>query len=901
MLLFAVNTIMAFEYNGIYFATTGDKECRVGLNYGASGAIDIPSIAHDIWYDYINNHVYTYDDVYTVTAIGDEQWLNGQLVSYTPSFRECDGLTSISIPNSVKKICRGSFQGCINLTSVSMPNSVTYLSTFVFFGCISLTSINIPNSLTSIAEGTFRNCRSLPSITIPNSVTSIGVGAFATCISLTNITIPNSVTSIGINAFNGCSGLTSVTIGNSVTSIGYHSFGDCSGLKDIYCKIQDPNKVTLGEDVFLGVPKTTCVLHVPAGTKELFKNANQWKDFFIIDDIAEENGDLIKRFEKGYGSASDWSTYYDYDKQPTGITADGAAQMRLFVDGDINQVKSYKLTTKVNGTETSDTQLTGTFGSLQLMPYEDGTKYGILYTAPGDFTYSTEGDSYTLDVELKITNKNNKTYRTSTSFDILRPGVLLLHGLLSNEDCFKDLNNHLSANGYRDALVLNGDYHGSNAQSFVNNTYVNNVVGTRMKSLFEQLAREGIVSAKYDLVGHSMGGILSRMYAQEINANAVNRIITLDTPHSGSQLANLRNPVLNALSSITTPSPMLSLAVNALRAQLQGNGNLAAIENLAPGSSAIARLNGSTMSNAVGIPVHAICSVIQAPQQAALDNDGVCYHANPVSSLGITAIHDFLFSANNESNNQTRWEFYNLLYNGDNDGVVSYVSQAGGLSGNYVTLETDVYRGKLGFDSWAHHCKTNKWLKTYNNITLLLSEPKNSSSFNPSGFHPEQISSLKHGAPLPKLQPAGSGTSIDLQVERLTTDTTVLQIHVNRSSDVVRHMVYTFTGNDQMIFSLDEQDCRFQVPENYHGKLDIFVLGRTANGGLVADEEVLDNGFILGDVNADGAMNVSDVTTLVNMILGLLPTDKSTADVNNDGRVNVSDITALINLLLGIH
>ena len=69
----------------------------------------------------------------------------------------------------------------------------------------------------------------------------------------------------------------------------------------------------------------------------------------------------------------------------------------------------------------------------------------------------------------------------------------------------------------------------------------------------------------------------------------------------------------------------------------------------------------------------------------------------------------------------------------------------------------------------------------------------------------------------------------------------------------------------------------------------------------MADEEVLDNGFILGDVNADGAMNVSDVTTLVNMILGLLPTDKSTADVNNDGRVNVSDITALINLLLGIH
>ena len=109
---------------------------------------------------------------------------------------------------------------------------------------------------------------------------------------------------------------------------------------------------------------------------------------------------------------------------------------------------------------------------------------------------------------------------------------------MSDNGCFRGLKNHLNANGYRSALVLNGDYKGSNAQSFVNNTYVNNVVGNHMKQLFRQLASQGIISSKYDLVGHSMGGILSRMYAQEINSNAVNRIITLDTTHSGSQLAN---------------------------------------------------------------------------------------------------------------------------------------------------------------------------------------------------------------------------------------------------------------------------------------------------------------------------------------------------------------------------
>ena len=55
-----------------------------------------------------------------------------------------------------------------------------------------------------------------------------------------------------------------------------------------------------------------------------------------------------------------------------------------------------------------------------------------------------------------------------------------------------------------------------------------------------------------------------------------------------------------------------------------------------------------------------------------------------------------------------------------------------------------------------------------------------------------------------------------------------------------------------------------------------------------------------GDVNGDGKVNVSDVTALINMIMGLTPMDESVADVNGDGRVNVSDVTALINIILGI-
>ena len=55
---------------------------------------------------------------------------------------------------------------------------------------------------------------------------------------------------------------------------------------------------------------------------------------------------------------------------------------------------------------------------------------------------------------------------------------------------------------------------------------------------------------------------------------------------------------------------------------------------------------------------------------------------------------------------------------------------------------------------------------------------------------------------------------------------------------------------------------------------------------------------IKGDVNGDGKVDVSDVTTLINVILGT--TQSQAADVNEDGTVDVSDVTALINIILGM-
>lgn len=53
-----------------------------------------------------------------------------------------------------------------------------------------------------------------------------------------------------------------------------------------------------------------------------------------------------------------------------------------------------------------------------------------------------------------------------------------------------------------------------------------------------------------------------------------------------------------------------------------------------------------------------------------------------------------------------------------------------------------------------------------------------------------------------------------------------------------------------------------------------------------------------GDVDGDGNIGISDVTTLIDMMLGTATGITVNADLNNDGSISISDLTALIDMLL---
>ena len=57
-----------------------------------------------------------------------------------------------------------------------------------------------------------------------------------------------------------------------------------------------------------------------------------------------------------------------------------------------------------------------------------------------------------------------------------------------------------------------------------------------------------------------------------------------------------------------------------------------------------------------------------------------------------------------------------------------------------------------------------------------------------------------------------------------------------------------------------------------------------------------------GDVNSDGIVNVLDIVSTVNFVLGVnTPSadEQCAADTNSDGIINVLDIVSIVNLVLG--
>ncbi len=239
-------------------------------------------------------------------------------------FEYCHGLTSIAIPSSVTSLSNYCFASCTGLTNVTIPSSVTSLGEYCFYYCFSLTSIAIPSSVTSLGNACFQNCYGLTSVVIPSSVTSLSNSCFYDCRRLTSITIPSSVTSLGNACFAKCTGLTSITIPSSVTFFGGYCFSACSNIESATFKGEYPNGTISSE-----LP-TTCIFYVPKAYLQAYKDALGNKYSYIYASKDDEQGED----NPTKACATPTITYADGELQ-FASTTDGAQYHYTITDADM--------------------------------------------------------------------------------------------------------------------------------------------------------------------------------------------------------------------------------------------------------------------------------------------------------------------------------------------------------------------------------------------------------------------------------------------------------------------------------------------------------------------------------------------------------------------------------------
>lgn len=208
------------------------------------------------------------------------------------SFKDCKVLEAINIPHSVRVIDNFAFEGCIGLKYLIIDNrdeelSLGNNSSLPLFADCPLDSVYIGGNVTydtssGLGYSPFYRNTSLRTVVITDKETEISPNQFYGCTNLQNFSIGDGVTSFGDWAFSGCSSLKSLSFGTQLKTIGKEVFSDCTAVTKIYSKAATPP--TCGVQALDDINKWNCTLYVPKGSLASYQAADQWKEFFFIEE-----------------------------------------------------------------------------------------------------------------------------------------------------------------------------------------------------------------------------------------------------------------------------------------------------------------------------------------------------------------------------------------------------------------------------------------------------------------------------------------------------------------------------------------------------------------------------------------------------------------------------------------
>lgn len=143
----------------------------------------------------------------------------------------------------------------------------------------------------------------------------------------------------------------------------------------------------------------------------------------------------------------------------------------------------------------------------------------------------------------------------SMSVSLIKPPVVLIHGYQEHSDIFADMKLYLTS---RDFDCVDFDYKSEDGVIAASKQFESFLENQRTQYLLK-----GIQVNKFDIIAHSMGGLVARYYTGQedyLKNNDVNKIIFVSVPHRGSYWAEIGKNYFNdqGIKDLMPESPLLT-------------------------------------------------------------------------------------------------------------------------------------------------------------------------------------------------------------------------------------------------------------------------------------------------------------------------------------------------------
>ena len=206
------------------------------------------------------------------------------------AFEDCKALTSVQLGTGLINIRPYAFRNCTSLTSIDLPASVRVCSPYFVDGCSNMHTINVNGGnnyfasylgiLYNKAQTELLRCPEGYSLTTllthdfyPTALKIIGPYAFENCKLIEEIYLPYGTTTIGRAAFNKCTALTTIQTPGTLTTIGEYAFSGTTALSKFF--VNNTNPISIASDAFNDSKRTRLYCKRPTGYRAA-KGWNTW-------------------------------------------------------------------------------------------------------------------------------------------------------------------------------------------------------------------------------------------------------------------------------------------------------------------------------------------------------------------------------------------------------------------------------------------------------------------------------------------------------------------------------------------------------------------------------------------------------------------------------------------------